>query len=144
MTYKQVQRAVQTILQSHAMIKDVRFVTAKEWIKRDSDPLYPVCCYDIFSGSFQPGYKTFQVRFLFLDQTGMDGEYEIDVVSDQTEIANDILALVKQRDNNWIIDTEITFEVLLGEFEDNLSGVQLTINIKTLNNYDTCAIPYNA
>lgn len=125
------------------MIKEVNFFTAKEWIKRNGDNTYPVCCYSILSGTFEPGYKNFSVQFLFLDQTGVDGEFETDVVSDQTEIANDIVALLKQHTRSWVIDEEIGFEVLLGEFEDNLSGVQLTINIKTRNNYDTCAIPPN-
>lgn len=144
MTYKQLKLAVQAILESHAMIKEVRFFTAKEWIGRESNTLYPICCYSILSGTFEPGYKDFSLQFLFLDQTGQDGEFEVDVVSDQTEIANDIVALLKKHTNTWIIDEQIGFEVLLGEFKERLSGVQLTVNIKTRNNYDTCAIPYNS
>ena len=104
MTYKQVKLKVQQILESHAMIKDRRFLTAKEWIKRNSDPLYPICCYSLLSGSFEPGYKNFELTLLFLDQTGVDGEFELDVVSDQTEIANDIVSLLKQKSTGWIIE----------------------------------------
>jgi hypothetical protein len=144
MTYKQVKEAVKTILESHAMIRDVRFATPTEWMKKETQPEYPVCCYAINTGSFEKGYKNFTVQFWFLDLAGAEGEYDVDVVSDQTEIANDIVGLLKQSHvRSWTIDETINFNCILQKFEDYISGVELTINLKTINKYDTCAIPTN-
>jgi hypothetical protein len=94
------------------------------------------------TGQFESGQKNFDVRFLFLDKTGKDGEFEIDVVSDQTEIANDMVALINQTwIHQWTTDGTASFDVILGEFEDNLSGVEVSLTIKTPNAVDTCAIP---
>jgi hypothetical protein len=143
MTYKQVKKAIQVLLESHAMIKEVRFATPTEWINRESKPEFPCCLYAITAGSFERGYKNFNVDFWFLDQSGKEGEFELDVVSDQTEIASDIVALLKARAREWTIDENISFTVVLEEFEDFLSGVTFSVTIKTYNKYDTCAIPVN-
>lgn len=93
------------------------------------------------NGQFDPGYKVFNLQLWFLDLAGVDGEFEVDVVSDQTEIANDIVGLLKQAYQSWEIDENISFDVVLEKFEDFLSGVQLSINLKTINTYDTCVSP---
>lgn len=141
MTYKQVKIAVQTLLNSHPQINDVRFATAQEWLKTEGNNDYPVCCFAINNGNLEPGYKVFSVQFWFMDLSGKDAEFELDVVSDQTEIANDIVGLLKGHTQPWEIDESISFQVLLHKFEDYLSGVQLTVNLKIANTYDTCISP---
>lgn len=142
MTYNEVKKKIENLLASHAMIRETRFCTATEWIKRNSNPELPVCCYSIFSGAFESGYKNFNVKFLFLDKTGKDGEFEMDVVSDQIEIANDIVALMRESHvTGFEVEDSVSFDVLLAEFEDILSGCQMDVNIKTLNTLDTCIIP---
>ena len=111
---------------------------------RDDQPVFPLCCFSMSTGSFEPGYKNFDLQIWFLDKAGVEGEFEVDVVSDQTEIANDIVGLLKKSwVNSWLIDDNIIFEVLLEKYEDYLSGVKIFIRLKTINNYDTCAIPFN-
>jgi hypothetical protein len=142
MTYKQVKIILEGLLEDHAQIKAVKFCTASEWIKRNETPELPCALFTMTTGQFESGQKNFDVRFLFLDKTGKDGEFEIDVVSDQTEIANDMVALINQTwIHQWTTDGTASFDVILGEFEDNLSGVEVSLTIKTPNAVDTCAIP---
>lgn len=141
MTYKQVKISVENLLNSHPQINDVRFATPREWLKLEGQNNYPVCCFAMNNGQFDPGYKVFNLQLWFLDLAGVDGEFEVDVVSDQTEIANDIVGLLKQAYQSWEIDENISFDVVLEKFEDFLSGVQLSINLKTINTYDTCISP---
>lgn len=145
MTYKQIKLAIQAVLESHAMIKKVVFNTPNEWIFRESNPEFPLACFAMNAGILEAGYKNFNLQIWFLDRAGVDGEFEVDVVSDQLEIANDIAALLNQSwVNNWLIEGDFIFEVLLEKFEDFLAGVRISVNIKTVDNYDTCAIPLNS
>jgi len=142
MTYKQVKQNVQAILESHPMIRKVLFNTPTEWIYQEGSPDFPIALFSIDGGVLEPGYKTFNLSFWFLDRSGMDGEFEVDIVSDQVEIANDIVAKLKQSwINNWLIDENVSFDVIMEKFEDYLSGVKFTTTLKTANDYDTCAIP---
>ena len=144
MTYKQLRDAIRTLLQSHAMIKQVRFSSPTDWLFDDEQPLFPLACYAINTGSFEPGYKNFVVSFWFIDKSGVDGEFEDEVVNDQIEIANDIVGLLKQSHlRPWQMDDDISFTVLSEKFEDYLSGVELNITLKIRNDYDTCVIPFN-
>ena len=144
MTYKQIKLAIQEVLQNHAMIKKVVFNTPNEWIFREENPDFPLRCFSMNAGVLEPGYKTFDLQIWFLDRAGVDGEFEVDVVSDQLEIANDIAGLLKQSwVNDWLIEGDFIFEVLLEKFEDFLAGVKISATLKTVNNYDTCSIPLN-
>ena len=143
MTYKQVKLAVQALLENHAMIKKVMFNTPQEWMYRGENPEFPLCCFAMNGGALEPGYKVMNLQIWFLDRAGVDGEFEVDVVSDQVEIANDIVALLKQSwVNDWLIDENVIFEVLLEKFDDFISGCRIDVILKTQNDYDTCAIPY--
>lgn len=145
MTYKQIKLAIQAVLQNHAMIKKVVFNTPNEWIFREENPEFPLCCFSMNAGVLEPGYKTFDLQIWFLDRAGVDGEFEVDVVSDQLEIANDIAGLLKQSwVNDWLIEGDFIFEVLLEKFEDFLAGVKISATLKTVNNYDTCSVPLNS
>lgn len=78
----------------------------------------------------------------FLDKSGKEGEFETDVVSDQVEIANDIISLLRQsQKRSWLMDDNISFQVISDSFEDYLAGVQLDVTLKTIDNYDACSVP---
>jgi hypothetical protein len=48
------------------------------------------------------------------------------------EIANDIVALLKQSwVNDWLIDENVIFEVLLEKFDDFISGCRIDVILKT-------------
>jgi hypothetical protein len=105
-------------------------------------PEFPLCCFTINNGSFERGYKNFIVTVWFLDKAGLEGEFEIDVTNDQIEIANDIISLVRQsQKRDWLIDDNISFQVISDSFEDYLAGVQMDITFKTIDNYDACSVP---
>lgn len=142
MTYKQTKEAVQAILENHAMIKRVIFNSPLEWMFANEQPEFPICCFTINNGSFEKGYKNFTLTIWFLDKSGKEGEFETDVVSDQVEIANDIVSLLRQsQKRSWLMDDNISFQVISDSFEDYLAGVQLDVTLKTIDNYDACSVP---
>jgi hypothetical protein len=75
-----------------------------------------------------------------LDKSGVEGEFETDVISDQHQIANDIIAQLR-KDFTISIDTNITWNAISEKFEDYLSGVEFTITISTTDQYQLCSLP---
>lgn len=144
MTYNQVVKEIKTILESHAMIKSVRNATPREWLFADEQPIFPISCFAINSGSLNVGREqVYNITLWFLDKSGMEAEFETDVCSDQLQIAADIISELRNGANPWLIDNNITYNLVLDKFEDYLSGVELTINMTTISDFDACDIPLN-
>ncbi len=124
------------------MIKTAKYATPKEWLLRDEQPVYPIACFSINSGSLNIGREQiYNVQFFFLDKSGQEAEYEEDVISDQVQIASDILSLMRTGRNSYSIDDNVTFNAISDKYEDYLAGVELTINISTQNQFTGCDVP---
>jgi hypothetical protein len=144
MTYNQLVKTIKTLLESQAQIKSVKNATPREWLFVDEQPIYPIACFAVNSGSLNTGREqVYNVSFWFLDKAGMEAEFEPDVASDQLQIAADIISSMRNGANNYTIDTNINYTFILDKFEDYLSGVELSFNINTISDFDACDMPTN-
>ena len=144
MTYNQVTKTIKAILGSHAMIKSVKAATPREWLFEDSQPVFPVACFAMNSGSLNVGREqVYNLSLWFLDKAGMEREFEDDVASDQLQICADIISELRNGANNWIIDDNITYNLISDKFEDYLAGVEVSFNMTTFSDFDACDIPLN-
>jgi len=144
MTYNQLVITLQSLLSSHAMIKTVKHTTPKEWLQRESQPVFPIATFNINTGSLNVGaQQVYTVQFFFLDKSGLEAEYETDVISDQIQIASDIVNIMRIGSNAYFIDDNITFSAISDKYEDYLAGVELTINITTQSDFSACDAPLN-
>ena len=142
MTYNQVLKTIQTLLQSHAQIKSVKVATPKEWLFVSDQPIYPISCIAINSGSLNKGREqVFNISLWFLDKAGMEAEFEADVASDQLQIASDIISKLRNEANGWTIDDNINYTFILDKFEDYLSGLEISFNMTTYSSFDACDMP---
>lgn len=142
MTYNQLITTIQSLLQSHAMIKTAKNVTPKEWLLRDEQPIYPIATFSVNSGSINKGREQiYNVQFFFLDKSGKEAEFETDVISDQMQTASDIISLMRGGRNSYSIDDNISFNAISDKYEDFLAGIELTINISTQNEFTGCDVP---
>lgn len=142
MTYNQLIKEIEAILGSHGMIKTAKHTSVAEWLKRDSDPPLPVCCFDLVSGSLANGrQQVYTVQFFFLDKAGQEAEFETDVISDQWQIAEDIIQMLKSTRRDYYIDDLITINKISDKYEDYLAGVSMNINFNTQREFDACATP---
>ena len=142
MTYNQLITTITSLLQSHAMIETAKFTTPKEWLLRDEQPVYPIACFSVNSGSINIGREqVFNVQFFFLDKSGKEAEFENDVISDQIQTASDILSLMRTGRKDYSIDDNVSFNAISDKYEDFLAGVELTINISTQNEFTGCDVP---
>lgn len=142
MTYKQLVTLITNKLQSHAMIHTTKFATPIEWLNWDEQPVFPLASFSINSGSYNPGKQhSFDLQFWFIDKSGVEGEFETEVVNDMHQIAADIISYLRNGANSYIIDDNIRFDVISEKFEDYLSGVQLTLSLTTTSDFDSCDTP---
>jgi len=142
MTYNQLISTLQSLLESHAMIKTVKNVMPGEWLKND-ETVYPVCCFFVNTGSFNTGrQQIYNIQFFFLDKSGVDKEFEQDVISDQVGIAYDIVELIRGTKRAYTIDENILFNTIAdGRYEDYLAGVEFTTDFTTTSDFDGCDVP---
>lgn len=144
MTYNQVIKNIKAILASHAMIKSVKGATPREWLFADSQPVFPVACFAINSGSLNVGREqVYNLSLWFLDKSGLEREFEDDVASDQLQICADIISKLRNGANNWTISDNITYNLISDKFEDYLSGVEVSFDMTTFSDFDACDIPLN-
>jgi hypothetical protein len=144
MTYNQVVKTLRTILENHAMIKSVRNATPREWLFANEQPIFPIACFAINSGSLNIGREqVYNISFWFLDKAGLEAEFETDVCSDQIQIAADIISELRNGANDFKISDSINYDLILDKFEDYLSGVELNFGMNTYSDFDACDIPLN-
>ncbi len=142
MTYNQLVKTIRTLLESQAQLKSVKNATPREWLFVETQPIFPIACFAINSGSLNTGREqVYNISLWFLDKAGMEAEFEPDVASDQLQIAADIISSMRNGANNYTIDTNINYNFVLDKFEDYLSGVELTFNINTISDFDACDMP---
>ncbi len=124
------------------MIETAKHTTPKEWLLRDEQPIYPIACFSVNSGTMNIGREqVFSVQFFFLDKSGKEAEFENDVISDQIQTASDILSLMRTGRNSYSIDDNVSFNAISDKYEDYLAGIEYTINISTQNEFTGCNVP---
>ncbi len=124
------------------MIETAKHTTPKEWLLRDEQPIYPIACFSVNSGTMNIGREqVFTVQFFFLDKSGKEAEFENDVISDQIQTASDILSLMRTGRNSYSIDDNVSFNAISDKYEDYLAGIEYTINISTQNEFTGCNVP---
>ncbi|MFY7938346.1 MAG: hypothetical protein ACOVOQ_13270 [Flavobacterium sp.] len=142
MTYKQLATEITSLLESHAMIHTTKFATPIEWLNWDDQPVFPLASFSINSGSFNLGkQRQYDIQFWFIDKSGVEGEFETEVVNDMHQIAGDIISSLRNGANEFVIDDNIRFDVISEKFEDYLSGVQLTLSLTSTSAFDKCDMP---
>ena len=142
MTYNQVVTEINNLLTSHAMIKEAKFVSPVEWLARDSQPLFPIACYQVNSGSLIKGREqSYSVNLWILDKSGMEAEFETEVTSDMHSILADIVSKMRSQSQSYLIDDSIQWTGISDKYEDYLAGVTCTFNLSAVSAFDACDMP---
>ena len=142
MTLNQIYSEITSVLQSHQMLNTVQGITPVEWINQGQVPVYPVANFTINSGSINAGRElVYKIDFWFLDQSGRDGEFEQNVISEMQGVAYDIIAQLRRLNNPWTISNNISWQAVSEKFEDYLSGVTLSLDLSIVGSYGACDTP---
>ena len=141
MTYNQIVKEITTKLTAHPLIKTVKFAPPTNWLNWDDQPVFPVACFAINSGQLNAGREqVFSIQMWFLDKSGLDGEFETEVTSDQHSIAADVISNLRKLSNPYQIDNSISWDAISEKYEDYLTGVGLTFNLFSTSKFDSCDI----
>ena len=104
--------------------------------------MFPLASFAINRGGLNAGREqTYSIEMWFLDKSGVEGEFETDVVSDMHSVAADIISTLRKGSNPYVIDAQISWDAVSEKFEDYLSGVFLTFNLSVVSAYDACSMP---
>ena len=142
MTYNQLIKTITNLLQSHLMIKTVKNATPREWLMRDEQPKFPIAFFSVNNGSINKGSEQiYNVQFFFLDKSGQEAEFEMDVINDQINIGSDIINLIRTGRKNYSIQDAISFNSISDKYEDYLAGIEYTLNITTESEFSGCDVP---
>ena len=124
------------------MLHTVKFSAPVEWLNWDNQPVFPLGSFAINRGGLNAGREqTYQIEMWFLDKSGVEGEFETDVVSDMHSVAADIISTLRKGSNPYVIDAQISWDAVSEKFEDYLSGVFLTFNLSVVSKFDACSMP---
>ena len=141
MTYNQIVKKITDLLESNKMISTVRFSSPNEWLGWTEMPVMPVANFVLNNGQLNAGREiVYSVTFWFLDKSGIEGEFEQQVINDQLLIANDIISALRN-DQTISTDINISWTAISEKFEDYLSGVTTTFNISLTGKFGKCDFP---
>ena len=142
MTVNQIITEIESILQLNAMIRTVKNVDIKDWLKKESNPELGACIFNFLSGSINPGrQQVFLFQFFFIDKSGQEHEFENDVISDQFQICADFIEKIRGLKREYYIDDNISVNIIKDQYEDYLAGVTVTFNFYTTSDFDGCNYP---
>jgi hypothetical protein len=145
MTYNQLVKRLQTLLDSHGQIRKVYNATPTEIPQPWGEVELPAVFFVVNTGVFLPGNERQRVvQMWFMDKSGQENEFEQDVSSDMEQVAGDVIESLYNDGNPWRMDEQVSYEFFRGEYGDFVSGVQLTFNIYTINAADACDMPLKA
>ena len=142
MTYNQLIKKFNELLQSHAQLKTVKNATPTEWLGSPGVVDFPAALFVVNTGTFERGnQRTRLVQMWFIDKSGADNEFEQDVSSDMEQVAGDIVEKLLNEANKWSIDAPISYTFFRDSYEDFMAGVQFIFSIETNNEFDGCDMP---
>jgi len=123
------------------MIKEVKQNTPQEWLGYNNQPVLPVACFYSANGSIDLGRDLiYNFKIWLLDKSGVEGEFEMEVISDMHQIACDIINALRQN-KDLSVDDKIRFDGISEKFEDYLTGVEINFNIAVTGQFNLCDFP---
>lgn len=141
MTLNQLVAAIQALGEGHALIKRTFQGTIVDFLSTEN--LYPAMLFDVTSASINGSEQSINFEMYFMDRVAQDQSNEMEVLSDQLQIAQDIVSLMRNQDNEYELSDNVQITFFVDDTGDVLGGVRLdiTINLGYISN--RCVVPTN-
>jgi len=141
MTLNQVVTALETIATNHQQINSFGF--GDIWEQNSSGTIYyPQMFVEIESSNIAAKKLNLTMRFYFMDVVKNGEVNENEVLSDQLEIAKDVIAQLQHNDYDWIFDAEnVPMQDFTENLTDSVAGWSADITLEVPYTFDRCAIP---
>jgi hypothetical protein len=139
MTLNQIVKEIRSYGENHPQINTVYFGEFSDKLD-DQDIVYPAMFFDIDEARFSAKLLTYVFNIYILDRHLVETD-ALEVMSDMSLIAEDIVARLRNPTNTWVTSDEIPMQYLREAEPDFIAGVKIdaTLTLPSLNN--RCQIP---
>jgi hypothetical protein len=143
MTLNQVVTTVTNLANAHEQIKSVYFGDLSDYLSRGTENIYPSLFFDLTGGNIAEKSTTLNFSLYFFDRMLPEDTNETEVLSDQLEICQDIIAQLRY--NNFEFDEGLsaTLSFFTEDTPDLLAGVRADITIELPYTANRCVVPTN-
>lgn len=144
MTLNEIRLELEQIAQNHKQINSFGFGDIWE-INTSGTIDYPMMWVQLQNSVIANKVETLNFKFIFMDLVGNGEINEDDVLSDQLEIAKDVIGQLQHPSYSWnFLADNVTLEPFTERFTDSVSGWVTDIALNIPYGFDRCAMPYNS
>lgn len=139
MTLNQIIAQITSYGTSHPQINTVYFGDFADKLD-DTDMVYPAMFFDVDGGQFLAKQLSFTFSIYLLDRHLVETD-ALEVLSDMSLVAEDIVARLRTPSNEWITADNINVTFFREAEPDYLAGVRLDVGITLPSINNRCQIP---
>lgn len=121
------------------MINHVHFGEVYNWLSSE-DAKYPSMFFNIERATILEKQTKFNFSIYIMDRQLQETD-GLEEMSDMTLIGQDIIALLRNNENDWIIDDIIPIDFFVEGEPDYLAGIRLEVGLTISNINNRCSIP---
>lgn len=145
LTLNQIIKRLNDLATAHRQINTFFFGDPMDALHQKENSVYPVMIADIENGeiSLEAKLTSFNLKLFFIDMVEADDSNLSEVLSDQSQTAEDILTQLKYLSNDfdWQI-SNATIDKVRDNLEDEIAGWSVDMTIKKLfNPANKCQLP---
>lgn len=141
LTLNQVVTQITNLANAHKQIKSVYFGDLSDYLSRGTENIYPSLFFDLTGGNVGERNVTLNFSLYFFDRMLPEDTNETEVLSDQLEICQDIIAQLRY--NNFDFDEGLSASLTFftEDTPDLLAGVRADITIELPYIANRCQVP---
>jgi hypothetical protein len=141
MTLNNLVTTITNLANAHEQIKSVYFGDLSDYLSRGTENIYPSLFFDLTGGNIQEKSVILNFSLYFFDRMLPEDTNETEVLSDQLQICQDIIAQLRY--NNFEFDEGLnaTLTFFTEDTPDLLAGVKADITIDLPYTANRCVIP---
>jgi hypothetical protein len=141
MTLNNLVTTITNLANAHEQIKSVYFGDISDYLSRGTENIYPSLFFDLTGGNIQEKSVVLNFSLYFFDRMLPEDTNETEVLSDQLQICQDIIAQLRY--NNFEFDEGLnaTLTFFTEDTPDLLAGVKADITIDLPYTANRCVIP---
>lgn len=139
MTLNQIITLIKQIGQGHNQIKTVNFGSLIDNL--NSDVVYPLMSFELIQSRIVGSTINIGISMFFLDRVLADGLNTEDVLSDQLSICQDVVAILRYPDVEFVISDQVDLTFVEDSTPDLLAGVKADFELELPFASNRCVVP---
>lgn len=138
-TLNQIVKKITDYGSQHAQIKFVLYGDVVDHLSQ-GEVTYPAFFFNMAGVSMLAKEIQYTFSLYFMDRQ-IENTEELEVMSDQIQICQDIIALIRNNTNEWVVEDNIQMEFFIESEPDVLAGVKADIILTLASINNRCQVP---